>query len=65
MVKKLNANVTIVCVGGWKYSGQISDTLISMLGAPQWIKLMTKTGSVKINTEHIVAIIVSKKIEND
>lgn len=64
MVRKLNADVTIVCVGGWKYSGQISDTLISMLGDPQWIKVMTKNGSVKINTEHIVAIIATKKLHD-
>jgi len=62
MVKKQNTNVTIVCVGGWKYTGKISDTLISMLGAPQWIKLTTNNGSVKINTEHIVAIVLNNKL---
>lgn len=47
---------TIVCIGGWKYTGKIIEENKSTLLKVQWIKIKTKKGTVSINTDHIVSI---------
>jgi len=49
--------VTIICVGGWKYIGNLEDITHSPMGKLHWIKLSTKKGTVKINGDHVVAIL--------
>jgi len=48
---------TIVCIGGWKYTGTIIEENKSSLLKIQWIKIKTHKGTVSINTDHIVSII--------
>jgi len=50
-------NVTIVCDGGWKYTGKVIDTEKSSLLKLQWIVIETKTGKISINTDKIVSIL--------
>jgi serine protease inhibitor ecotin len=59
MIKK--QKITIICEGGWKYTGYILDQITTPFSGLQWIKIKTKTGTVKINAKYIVSILTSKK----
>jgi hypothetical protein len=57
--------VTVICEGGWKYTGDIEEMKMSPIGSLQWIKLNLHRGSVKIHAKYIVAIIeLVKRNEN-
>lgn len=49
--------VTIITIGGWKYTGTLSDINNSSLFKVQWLKITTKAGQITVNVDHIVAII--------
>jgi len=55
-VKKTHA---IVCIGGWKYIGELVDVNVSLLGLGklQWVKIRTQNSEMLINADHIVSII--------
>jgi len=52
-----NQLVTIVCIGGWKYTGKIKRVWFSMLGVAGWFEIQTKNSVIKINERHVIAII--------
>jgi len=49
--------VTVVCEGGWKYTGRVVKTLVSISGNLLWIKIETKSGIIAIHSKYIVSII--------
>jgi len=51
----MKPTITIVCVGGWKYTGQQLQVTTSFFGKLLWIKLETKKGTIDINGDHVIA----------
>jgi len=57
MLSNNEDTVTVICINGWKYTGQISRVFFSFLGVAGWFKLRTKNQVVILNERHIVSII--------
>lgn len=53
----LKEKITIICEGGWKYTGIQINEKLSPFGTLQWLELKTKNGTVKINSKYIVSIL--------
>jgi len=53
----VNSFVTVICEGGWKYTGTVVKTLVSISGNLLWIKISTKSGIIAIHSKYIVSII--------
>jgi len=49
--------IIVVCIGGWKYSGQLVDTSYNLISGMKWVKIKTAKGHIVINSEHIVSIL--------
>jgi hypothetical protein len=55
VVKK--TTITIVCQGGWKYTGELIDNSFSAQFGSGWLKLRTQNKVIVINTSAVVSII--------
>lgn len=55
--KRMNTHATIICEGGWKYTGTITETNLSPFGKLQWLEIKTNKGRVQINANYIVSIL--------
>jgi len=53
--------VTVVCQGGWTYTGKVLRMKLSPFGALEFIELSTAKGSVKINVSYIMSILEHEK----
>jgi len=60
----MKEKVTVVCQGGWKYTGLLSKTKLSPLGRLEWLEVETKNGTILINSPYIVSIIYDNNIKN-
>jgi len=58
MIVKTSHNITVVCQGGWKYTGELVDHSYNLFSGMKWIKLKTKTDkTIIINNIFIVSIL--------
>jgi len=53
--------ITIICEGGWKYTGQIISQKLSISGNLEWIRIDTGSSEIDINSKYIVSILKWKK----
>jgi len=56
----IGKNATIICVGGWKYKGDVVDVQINPFSSAQFFKIETKNGFVIVNSRHVVSILYAK-----
>lgn len=56
----IGKNATIICVGGWKYQGDVVDVQINPFASAQFFKIETKNGFVIVNSRHVVSILYAK-----
>jgi len=60
----MNEKVTIICQGGWKYTGILTNSKLSPFGKLEWLELTTKNATIKINSPYIVSIIYDNPIKS-
>jgi len=51
--------VTIICEGGWKYTGKLIDIDATMFTRPHWFLIETKNAEIMVQASRIVSIIVN------
>lgn len=57
----IGKQVTIVCDGGWKYTGKVEEINISLFGKLQHLKLKVAKGIIFLNSSKVVSIMVYEK----
>lgn len=57
----IGKKVTVVCEGGWKYTGIVKEISVSFFGKLQHIKLEVNKGSIFLNSGKVVSILVYEK----
>jgi len=62
--KHMSEKVTIICQGGWKYTGILTNSKLSPFGKLEWLELTTKNATIKINSPYIVSIIYDNPIKS-
>jgi len=57
----IGKKVTVVCEGGWKYTGVVLEISTSFFGKLQHLKLKIEKGVIFLNSSKIVSILVYEK----